>query len=65
MNVNEAAKKYGVCGSTVRKWCIKNKVKRKLGKQGVMEYDLSEKDLAKFEIRRGKGWQKGNPRKSE
>jgi len=30
-----------------------------------MEYDLSEKDLKKFENRRGKGWQKGKPRKPE
>jgi len=65
MDTNTVAEKFGVHRSTVIQWCQKNGIKRRLGKNGVMEYDLSEKDLKKFENRRGKGWQKGKPRKPE
>ena len=65
MDTNSVAEKFSVCRSTVIQWCHKNGIKRKLGKNGVMEYDLSEKDLKKFANRRGKGWQKGKPRKPE
>jgi len=63
MTTNEIAKKFNVCRSTVIQWCQKNNIKRELGKNGVMEYVLTNKDLKKFEDRRGKGWQKGKPRK--
>jgi len=65
METKEVADKYGVTRSAVLKWCLKNKVKRKLGKNGVMEYDLSEKDIKRFENRRSPGWKKGKPRKAE
>jgi uncharacterized protein YjcR len=60
MTTKEVAEKYGVNGKTVRVWCLANGVKRKLGKQGVMEYILTDKDLKKFESRTPKG----RPRKN-
>ena len=63
MDTTEVAEKFNVHRSTVIQWCQKNGIKRKLGVNGIMTYDLTEKDLKKFENRRGKGWQKGKPRK--
>jgi predicted site-specific integrase-resolvase len=51
MNTVEAAEKFNVSKYTVIKWCKKNKIKRKLGVNGIMEYNLSEKDITKFEKR--------------
>jgi len=65
MDTTEVAKKFNVHRSTVIQWCQKNGIKRKLGVNGIMTYDLTEKDLKKFENRRGKGWQKGKPRKPQ
>jgi len=65
MDTTEVAEKFNVHRTTVIQWCQKNGIKRKLGVNGIMTYDLSEKDLKKFENRRGKGWQKGKPRKPE
>jgi uncharacterized protein YjcR len=55
MTTQEVAEKYGVSGKTVRVWCLANGVKRKLGKQGVMEYEMTDKDIEKFENRKPKG----------
>ena len=55
MTTKEVAEKYGVSGKTVRVWCLANGVQRKLGKQGVMEYILTKKDIEKFENRKPKG----------
>jgi len=51
MTAKEVAKACGVAWVTLRKWCKNNNIKRKLGAQGVMEYDLSEKDIEKFKAR--------------
>jgi hypothetical protein len=64
MDTTEIAERFGVTRSAVLKWCLKNKVKRKLGKNGVMEYDFTEKDIKKFESRKSPGWKKGRPRKA-
>jgi predicted site-specific integrase-resolvase len=55
MTTNEVAEKYGLTRVTIIKWCQKNKLKRKLGRNGIMEYVLTEKDIKKFETRKGKG----------
>jgi uncharacterized protein YjcR len=55
MDTKEIAEKYNVSKYTVIKWCQKNKIKRKLGVNGIMEYALSEKDLKKFETRKSPG----------
>jgi predicted site-specific integrase-resolvase len=55
MTTKEVADKYGVAGITVRIWCKQNNIKRKLGKQGVMEYVLTDKDIKNFENRKPKG----------
>jgi predicted site-specific integrase-resolvase len=65
MTTKEVAEKYGVSRPTVIQWCQKNAIKRKLGGNGVMEYIITEKDLKKFENRRGRGWKKGRSRKAE
>ena len=51
MTAKEVAENCGVAWVTLRKWCKNNKIKRKLGAQGIMEYDLSEKDIEKFKAR--------------
>ena len=58
MTSKEAAVKCKVSGRTLRNWCVKNNIKRKLGKQGVMEYDLSDTDLKAFKARNK---QRGRP----
>ena len=55
MTTNEVAEKYGVARPTVIQWCQKNSIKRKLGKNGIMEYDLTKKDIEKFKNRPKKG----------
>jgi len=62
MNIEEATEKYNAANKegkvakiTLRIWCKSNGVKRVLGKQGIMEYDLTNKDLEKFKKRRPKG----------
>jgi hypothetical protein len=55
MTTKELASRCKVADITVRKWCLKNGIKRKLGKQGVMEYELTEKDVKRFQNRRSKG----------
>ena len=54
MTTQELAAQEGVAWITLRKWCKNNNVKRKLGAQGIMEYDLSEKDIEKFRDRNKK-----------
>ena len=65
MTTSEVAERLGVVRSTVLKWCVKNKLKRKLGKNGVMEYDLSEKDIEKFESRPNPGRPKYSRKKTK
>jgi len=55
MKIPEAAKKCKVAKITLRKWCLNNGVKRVLGKQGIMEYDLTDKDIEKFKKRPPQG----------
>ena len=51
MTAKEVAEECGVSWVYLRKWCKNNNIKRKLGKQGVMEYDLSKIDIQKFKNR--------------
>jgi hypothetical protein len=44
----KAAEQRKVTHITVRKWCLKNGIKRELGRQGVMEYFLTDKDISRF-----------------
>jgi len=55
MKIPEAAKKCKVAKITLRVWCKNNGIKRVLGKQGIMEYDLTDKDLEKFKKRPPQG----------
>jgi len=56
MTTKEVAEKYNVSQSTINKWCKKQtKLKRILGKQGIMEYVLTDKDVEAFLNRRPKG----------
>ena len=55
MTTQELADQEGVARVTVINWCKKNGVKRKMGKNGVMEYDLSKKDIETFKKRPPKG----------
>jgi len=55
MNIEKAAEKCDVAKITIRIWCKNNGIKRALGKQGVMEYELTNKDLEKFKKRRPRG----------
>ena len=65
MTTQQLADQEGVTRSTVIKWCKNNKLKRKMGKNGVMEYDFTEKDIEKFKNRRSPGWKKGRSRKAD
>ena len=62
MTAKEVAETCGVAWVTLRKWCKNNNIKRKLGAQGVMEYDLSDKDIEKFKARNRN---KGRPKTSK
>ena len=55
MTTQELADQEGVARVTVINWCKKNAVKRKMGTHGVMEYDLSKKDIEAFKRRPPKG----------
>jgi len=56
MTTNEVAEKYGVARVTVTMWCKKQpSIKRVIGKNGIMEYNLTEKDIKAFLNRRPKG----------
>jgi len=61
MTTNELAELEGVARKTVTMWCQKNGVKRKMGVNGIMEYDLTNKDIEKFKSRKPKG----RPKKSK
>jgi len=63
MDTKEVAEKYNVSKYTVIKWCQKNGIKRKLGVNGIMTYDISEKDIKKFLNRRPKGRPKNTAKK--
>jgi len=54
MTAKEVAEQCGVSWVYLRKWCKENNIKRKLGKQGVMEYDLSKADIERFKNRNKK-----------
>jgi hypothetical protein len=52
MDTIEVAEKCKVSKWTVIKWCKKQKgIKRKIGVNGISEYDLTEKDIEKFKSR--------------
>ena len=55
MTTQELAQLEGISRVTVINWCKKNGVKRKMGVHGVMEYDLSKKDVEAFKRRPPKG----------
>jgi len=48
MTTQELADQEGVARITVIKWCKTHKIKRKMSVNGIMEYDLSDKDIQKF-----------------
>jgi len=55
MTTKEVAEMLGVSWITLRVWCKKNNINRVLGKQGIMEYDLTKKDIENFKRRPKKG----------
>jgi predicted site-specific integrase-resolvase len=55
MTTNEVAEKLGIARKTVTMWCQKNDIKRKLGVNGIMEYDITKKDIEKLKNRKPKG----------
>jgi len=61
MTTNELAEQEGMARKTVTMWCKKHGVKRKLGVNGIMEYDLTKKDIELFKNRKPKG----RPKKSK
>jgi len=61
MTTNELAEQEGVARVTVTMWCKTHSVKRKLGVNGIMEYDLTKKDIEAFRNRKPKG----RPKKSK
>jgi len=58
----EVSERYGVAGVTVRKWAADNSVAF-IGNGRRKTYVWTEKDCKRFVSRRGKGWEKGRPRK--
>lgn len=62
MDTAEVAEKYGLTRAAVINWCRKNGVKRKLSQNGIMQYELSAKDIKNFENRKTQGWVKGKSR---
>ena len=55
MTTKEFAKKCKVAEITVRKWCKNNNIQRQLGRQGVMEYVLTNEDIKTFKNRPKRG----------
>jgi len=56
MTTNEVAEKFGVARKTVTMWCkTQPNIKRKIGTNGIAEYDLSKKDIELFKNRKSKG----------
>ena len=55
MTTQELADQEGVARKTVTMWCKDHNIKRKLGVNGIMEYDLTKKDIDLFKSRKPKG----------
>lgn len=55
MTTQELADQEGVARKTVTMWCKTHNIKRKLGVNGIMEYDLTKKDIDLFKSRKPKG----------
>ena len=56
MTTQELADQEGVSRKTVTMWCKKQHgIKRVIGKNGIMEYDLTKKDIELFKKRKPKG----------
>ena len=56
MTTQELADQEGVARKTVTMWAKKQPgIKRVIGKNGIMEYDLSKKDIELFKKRKPKG----------
>ena len=56
MTTKEVAKLEGVDRTTVINWCQKQgDIKRKIGVNGISEYDLTDKEVKLFRSRRPKG----------
>jgi len=51
MTTKELAEISGLTKWGVIYWCKKNGIKRKLGVNGIMEYNLTDKDIEKFNNR--------------
>ena len=60
MTTQELADQEGVARVTVTMWCKKHGINRKLGVNGIMEYDLTKKDIDLFKNRKPKGRPKIN-----
>jgi len=66
MTTKEVADKFGLERVTLCKWCKKNGIKRKMGVNGIMEYNITEKDVEKFKRRTTMpGPKKGTPKKKK
>jgi uncharacterized protein YjcR len=56
MTTKEVAEKLGVARVTVTMWCKKQHgLKRKLGTNSIMEYELTDKDIEAFKSRKPVG----------
>ena len=64
MTTQELADQEGVARVTVITWCKKHGIKRKLGVNGIMEYDLTKKDIELFKSRKPVGRPKNTSKKS-
>jgi len=64
MTTQELADQEGVARKTVTMWCKTHNVKRKLGVNGIMEYDLTKKDIDLFKSRKPKGRPKTTSKKT-
>jgi hypothetical protein len=62
MTTKEVMERFGVCNATASHWAAKNGVARRIV-GGIAAFDWLEEDCVHFATRRGKGWQKGKPRK--
>ena len=63
MTTEEVAKKYDFSISYVARWALNNGVERAESINGIQPYNWTDEDVERFEHRRGRGWQKGRPRK--
>jgi len=64
MTTKELADQEGVARKTVTMWCKTHNIKRKQGVNGIMEYDLTKKDIELFKSRKPVGRPKDTSKKT-